>query len=58
MSKRKPAPEPTIEDLIDDVIACARQVQAEDGPDPDYRRFAKQELEQAKQALLARINPL
>lgn len=42
----------SISNAIDKVIDCAMNVIAENGPDPDYRRFAQEELAKARKKLI------
>lgn len=41
-----------LETAVDNVIDCARTVQAENGPDPDYRKDAERALAEARTSLL------
>jgi hypothetical protein len=42
---------PHITELIDELISAARDVQVEQGPDPDYRRFAEDRLKDVRTRL-------
>lgn len=49
---KKDAPPVTLESLLDDYENAACTYATETGPDPDYRRFAREAMRSARQAVI------
>lgn len=49
---KKAAPPVTLESLLDDYESAACMYATENGPDADYRRFAREEMQAARQAVI------